>query len=218
MSLVLPNTFACTSRTAVLEGATPIDFRPFAQHGLPEELTRQLVTQRFLVTASCARSSVSEGRYIDFTETLVKIPVHLGAQNYLFPVITYVDHEYSLIRGFLLGFHKVFAAHPEGARSHTVSLPGLDIDLREDEVLGGGEAEVPAEQAYPFLLWTDYSVGGARSHGFRTLVVEQYQRESSRFLRCARRDQTVANRKATVAGLYEIEDRFVVTGTDPLDV
>jgi hypothetical protein len=219
MSLVLPNSFTCASRTALLESASPIDFRPFAQHGVPDHVTQQLTAvSRFLVTVSRVRSSVSSDRSIDFTETLVKIPVRLGQQDHLFPVVTYVDHEYSLIRGFLLGFHKLFAAGAHDTALPVVTLPGLDLDLRDDGPRAGDESDLPSEQSLPFLLWTDYSVADARSHGWRTLDVEQYERTRLAFLHCARPEQTVAGEKATVRALYETADRFVIPGTRARDV
>ncbi|WP_073759166.1 hypothetical protein [Streptomyces sp. CB03234] len=219
MSLVLPNSFACASRTALLDTAAPVDFRPLAQHGVPDLVTRQLAAvSRFLVTVSRVRSSVCADRSIDFTETLVKIPVRAGGQDRLFPVVTYVDHEYSLIRGYLLGFHKLFAAGAHHATLPLVALPGLDLDLRDDGPRAGDESDLPPEQSLPFLLWTDYAVADARSHGWRALDVEQYERTRLAFLECARPEQTVAGEKATVRALYETADRFLIPGTRALEV
>ncbi|MEU5951483.1 acetoacetate decarboxylase family protein [Streptomyces sp. NPDC047525] len=217
MSLVLPNTFACTTRTALLDGAVPTDFSHLAQHSLPELVRQQLTSvRRFLVSVSRVRSSVTADRSIDFTETLIKIPVRFGQENYLFPVVTYVDHEYSLIRGFLLGFHKLFAAEAHDPVLPMVTLPGVDLDLRDE----GPEAQtahaLPPEQGWPFLLWTDYAVSDARSRGWRTLEVEQYARTQLTFLQCARSEQVIGGEKATVRGLYEATDEFVVVGTRAL--
>ncbi|WP_326621706.1 acetoacetate decarboxylase family protein (plasmid) [Streptomyces anulatus] len=219
MPLALPNSFTCASRTALLESAAPIDFRPLAQHGVPDTVTHQLrAVSRFLVTVSRVRSSVCPDRSIDFTETLVKIPVRLGGQERLFPVVTYVDHEYSLIRGFLLGFHKLFAAGAHDSAQPVVTWPGLDLDLRDDGPKAGDESDLPPEHHLPLLLWTDYSVADARSHGWRTLDIEQYERTRLALLHCARHEQTVAGEKATVRALYETADQFVIPGTHSLDV
>ncbi|MFI1935915.1 hypothetical protein ACH44C_01775 [Streptomyces purpureus] len=218
MTLRLPNSFSCTSRTAVLESEDPIDFRPLAQPGLPERIAARLVTRRFLVTRSHVRSTVSGDHTIDFSETLVKIPVRVGERSHLFPVVTYVDHEYSLIRGYLLGFHKLLAPPAGDGDRWTTRMPGFDVDLRAEGDLPGGEADLPPEQSHPFLLWTDYAVGEAHSHGLRTLTVERYERQRVGFLRPARPEkQTAANGTARVASLYEIVDRFDLTGVKAVD-
>lgn len=218
MSLVLPNSFTCTSRTALLDTIAPTDFRPLAQHGLPHAVAGQLAhVSRLLVTRSRVRSSVCSDRYIDFTETLVKIPVRLHSQDYLFPVVTYVDHEYSLVRGYLLGFHKLFAVGGPNEAFPAVTLPGFDLDLGDQGTAAGDDNDLPDEQALPFLLWTDYSVAEARSHGWRTLVIDRYERTGLTFLHPLREKQVIRGAKATVRSLYEIADRFVVTGTQPLE-
>ncbi|MFF5933302.1 hypothetical protein [Streptomyces sp. NPDC012508] len=218
MSVILPNSFACTARTAVLSAPRPIDLRPLAQRGLPGEITEQLGSvSRFLVTTSRVHSSVSSEHFIDFAETLVKIPVRLDSQDFLFPVVTYVDHEYSLIRGYLLGFHKLFAAGAHGEALPTVTVGGLDLDLRDLGPAAGDENDLPPEQSLPFLLWTDYAVAEAKSHGWRTLVVDEYVRTDLTFLHHAREEQMVGGARAAVLSLYEVTDQFVIPGTQALE-
>lgn len=215
MSVVLPNSFTCAARTAVFDSSEPVDFRHLAQPGLPAEVRDQLQVNRFLVTTSRVSSTVSEHHSMDFVETLLKIPVTVRGTEYLFPVVTYVDHEYSLIRGYLLGFHKLLRGRPAGADPMTLSLPGLDIDLRaKDEPVE--EEALPLEQEFPMLLWTDYSVGRVYSRGFSTLAIEEYERKSVVALDVIREKQTIAGRELTVGQLYEIQDSFVIPRTNPL--
>ncbi|MFJ6780859.1 acetoacetate decarboxylase family protein [Streptomyces yangpuensis] len=214
MSIILPNEFTCVSRTAVFDEPEPVDFRHLAQVGVPDVLMEQLRTGRFLVTMSRAESTVSAHHSIGFTETLIKIPVRLGDRNYLYPVVTYVDHEYSLLRGYLLGFNKRLTQPASDADPLMLTLSGLDLDLREipDSVAA---VDLPPEQNDPLLLWTDYSVGeNARSRGFGTLEIAGYVSKGVRELRCARVRQTVAGQDVAARRLYEIEDAFTVTGTN----
>ncbi|GLV87976.1 hypothetical protein Slala03_76650 [Streptomyces lavendulae subsp. lavendulae] len=216
MSVVLPNSFSCAARTAVFETPEPVDFRHLAQPGLPAEVHDQLRANRFLVTTSRVSSTVSEHHSIDFVETLLKVPVTVRGTEYLFPVVTYVDHEYSLIRGYLLGFHKLLRGRPADADPLTLCLPGLDIDLRADEK-PAGEEPLPREQEFPMLLWTNYSVGRVYSRGFATLAIEDYERKSLVPLDAIRKEQTIAGRDLTVSRLYEIQDTFVIRRTVPLE-
>jgi hypothetical protein len=214
MSINLPNGFSCVARTAVFEERDPVDFRHWASTGLPDELVDQLQVRRFLVTTSTVESTVSGDCSITFTETILKIPVNVMGQDYLFPVATFVDHEYSLIRGYLLGFNKIFVSRMPGDDLLTLTIPGYDLDFRGREVADLADVQLPKEHDHPFLLWTDYSVGvGAQSHGYATLVVEDYSRSSLRALVVARERQTVASRVLTPQRMYEIRDTFVITGS-----
>ncbi|MFF9011048.1 hypothetical protein ACF087_35390 [Streptomyces goshikiensis] len=216
MSVVLPNKFSCAARTAVFESPDPVDFRYLAQPGLPAELRVQLEANRFLVTTSRVSSTVSEHHSMDFVETLLKIPVTVSGTEYLFPVVTYVDHEYSLIRGYLMGFNKLLRSRPEGADPLTLKLSDLDIDFRAAQEPAHEEA-LPREQDFPMLLWTDYSVGRVYSRGFATLAIEDYERKSLVNLNVIRKEQTIAGQKLSVSRLYEIQDSFVIPHTVPLE-
>ncbi|MFE7041055.1 hypothetical protein ACFU9X_16880 [Streptomyces atratus] len=196
-----------------------IDFRAMAQPGVPTELLDQLRVRRFLVSLSRVSSEVSEQHSIDFTEVLVKIPIRWRDRAFLFPVVGYVDHEYSLIRGYLLGFQKLFTPRSPGAEPFALSRPdrGLDVDLRDTRGVRPEEEPLPSEQELELLLWRDYDVGPTvRSHGLGTLTVEDYVRSDVRTLTPARGSQTVAGREVSVRRLFEVRDSFVVTGTVPL--
>ncbi|MER6379910.1 hypothetical protein [Streptomyces sp. NPDC001127] len=219
MSVVLPNEFSCIARTAVFDESEPVDFRHLAQPGVPAGLVEQLQVKRFLVTTSRVHSTVSKHHAIDFVETLIKIPVVLYGRWYLYPVVTFVDNEYSLIRGYLLGFNKVFAAKSQGCHPLTLVQPGLDVDFRADKECGSTVPELPTEQNYGLLLWTDYSIGeGVRSRGFANPIIHTYVRDSVVSLKIARENQIVAGRKLVAQQLYEIRDRFVIPGTVPVSI
>ncbi|MFJ3220243.1 hypothetical protein ACIPLC_30525 [Kitasatospora sp. NPDC086801] len=219
MPINLPNRFTCLTRTAVFDEPETIDFREMAQPGVPGELLDQLRVRRFLVSLSRVSSEVSERHSIEFTEVLVKIPVRWRDRAFLFPVAGYVDHEHSLIRGYLLGFRKFFTPRSPDAEPFTLSRPdrGLDVDLRDTGEGRPQEEPLPGEQELELLLWRDYDVGPtARSHGLGTLTVEDYVRGGVRELTAARGSQTVAGREVPVRRLFELRDGFVVTGTVPL--
>ena len=211
MSVVLPNTFSTVSRTVLFDEPTAVDFRSLAAPGLPAELMTQLRAKRFIISTCQVRSEVSGHHSIDFLETLVKIPVEYRGRNYLHPVVTYVDHEYSLIRGYLLGFHKKFSRRLDRTDPMILAVPELNLDLRSaPEAADREEPPLPPEQQYPFLLWTDYSVGATRSHGFTTLQSEGYRRTGMRHPRLVRTEQWVAGRQVTARQVYEIEDTYTL--------
>ncbi|MCX5256830.1 acetoacetate decarboxylase family protein [Streptomyces canus] len=218
MSVILPNSFSCIARTAVFDGGEQVDFRSMAQPGLPVELADQLQTCRFLVTTSKVKSTVSPHHSIEFTETLLKVPVQVRGKDYLFPVVTFVDHEYSLIRGYLLGFNKRFAAPNPECENLVLHTEGVDVDLRAEPSRGASAEATPPEQEYPILLWTDYAVGTTvRSSGFATLDIEAYERQYLHTkMRISRTVHTVGHSKVTACQLYEIRDTFVITGTLPI--
>lgn len=217
MSIVLPNSFSCMARSAFFDEAEPIDFRSLVPPGLPNEVSDQLVARRFLVTTSHVQSTVSAYHSIHFTETLVKIPVQMAGEDFLFPVVTYVDNEYSLIRGYLLGFNKVYASPTSDSGGLALVMPGLDLDLREKAGSRSENPDIPHEQQYPMLLWTEYSLGEhVSSHGFQRLTMENYVRHGLFGFDAARSTQQLVDREVEVSQLYGLHDRFVVTGTVPV--
>jgi hypothetical protein len=93
---------------------------------------------------------------------------------------------------------------------------GLDLDLREKAGSRSENPDVPQKQQYPMPLWTEYSLGEhVSSHGFQRLTIEDYVRHGLYGLNVARSLQRLVDREVEVSQLYEIHDRFVVTGTVP---
>ncbi|WP_153812215.1 hypothetical protein [Streptomyces sp. SUK 48] len=215
MPINLPNDFLCTATTAVFDEPSPVDFRHLAQPGLPELLLEQLSVRRFLVTTSIVTSTVSAEHSISFVETLFKVPVSLGGRDFLFPVVTYVDHEYSLVRGYLMGFNKLLTPKRLDADPLTLAFADHDLDFRAEAEDPSTTPQLPAEQDYPMLLWTDYSVGPARSHGFMTLDIDAYCRRQVRSLAAERAVQAVSGRKVAARQLYMIEDTFTIRDVLP---
>lgn len=216
MAIRLPNAFASRSRTVLLDFERPVDLRPLAAAGVPQVLTSQLTTDRLLVTSAVARSTISDEESIEFSEILIKVPIAIGGGLHLFPVVTFVDHEDSLVRGYLLGFHKRLL-RPLGPAADSLAFEGMDLCLAG--TLGGDLAPdaLPPEQELPLLLWRDYSVPpGADAYGFAALQIEGYERHGCREVLGVRRRHTVAGVAAEVAMSYEINDGFVITRAEPL--
>lgn len=220
MSIRFPNAFSCTGRSVLFDETDPVDFRALAGPGVPAELIERLVARRFVVTTSQVESTTSEQHSIRFAETIVKVPVHWGGEDFLFPVVTFVDNEHSLIRGYLLGFHKVFAAPEAGTDGLVLQVGDLALDLRaEPSPADWASPDIPPEHGYPFLLWTDYSLApGVSSHGYRRLTAESYARHSVSAMRPAHPEQRIAGRQVTARMMYEIRDSFVLTGSVPAQV
>jgi hypothetical protein len=218
VAIHLPNQFACTTRTVVVDGPAH-DLRGFAQSGLPTELTRQLVVGRFLLSTAVVRSTVTADDEIHFAETLLKVPVEIAGQRRLFPVATWVTHEYSLIRGYLLGFNKFFAPGPSDLTGAHLDTAEMELDLRSC-VVGPqiNDSALPTEQALSLLLWTDYSVGDAHSQGFRTPDFTDYQRASLTSLSTDGLVARAFDEPLRITQAYQMIDTFTMTGTTPLPV
>jgi hypothetical protein len=214
MSINLPNRFECASRTLVFDGPTSVDFRPLAQRGIPDELAGQLVTSRFLVTLSDVVSTSSGADTFRFREALLKIPVTVLDREFLFPVAGFVDHEYSLARGYLLGFNKYFMNRP--AVPFTLCQDGFELDARTFATAGSLEYEdLPQEHGRPLLLWADYSVGAARWRGYGTLVVENYTAKRLSRLGVPATQRVLGHQMSPVRA-YEVCDEFVVADVNHL--
>ena len=63
-------------------------------------------TNEILITFSDVVSSINETDKIYYHEVIIKCKVQYKNQTYYYPIITFVDHAYSIIRGYYLGFEK----------------------------------------------------------------------------------------------------------------
>jgi hypothetical protein len=166
------------------------------------------------VTLSEVVSTSSGTETFRFREALLKIPVNVLDREFLFPVAGFVDHEYSLARGYLLGFNKFFMNKP--TVPFTLSQDGFELDARTTSLAGSLDyADLPNEYGRPLLLWGDYSVGAARWHGYGSLIVENYEAKRLSRLDVAQ-PQQILGHTLTPVRAYELCDEFVVADVNRL--
>ena len=66
-------------------------------------------TSELLITFSDVVSTINEKDKIKYHECIIKVKVDYKGQDYYYPLITFVDDAYSIIRGYYLGFEKCIA-------------------------------------------------------------------------------------------------------------
>lgn len=216
MTIRFPNPVRCVTRTASFSGTT-LDFRRVAQSELPEVVVAQLETDRFLVSTSEATTSFAPGGRVDYRETLLKIPVSVAGRDFLFPVAAWVTHEYSLVRGYLLGFNKYFrAADLDGP--HALDVDALRVSFRAGaSVERSSPSQSVPEQGLPFLLWADFDTGVVASRGLRTLDTTDYAYVAGRDLDLRDLDAVVFGEVLQPDAYFELTEQFTITGTTPVE-
>jgi len=211
MAIRLPNHFESQNRTAVLKAERPVDFTQWVGLVPPDELAGQLTSRNFLVTFSRVLSTINSESSIAYREVLVKVPVTYRGVDYLYPVLTWVDDEYSLIRGFLLGFHKRFIR--EHNREEFVLDDGdTRLDLRGGHATDSATSGAFPASPRPFLLHASFAVGDVEVDRINSLDVRNYELLRSQTVTGVTQPQTILGITATPTHVGETLDRFDVVG------
>lgn len=142
----LPNSFIGKNITLKVKFKNPIDVSYVYNdlESLPEEITKQLSDiQQMFITFADMFSTVNEYQSINYNEVIIKVPVTYKGNDYIFPIVTYVNHRYSMIRGYLFGFNKdddfvlEFTSKKilfNKGKLFNIEIPLENIDFKESEV------------------------------------------------------------------------------------
>ncbi|MGB4135321.1 MAG: acetoacetate decarboxylase family protein [Microbacterium sp.] len=191
------HTFACRSR----DGA--VDLAPLSDLSTPRDVDSQLTTERFFVTFSAVVSNFNGVDFIRYNEVIVKIPVVVRGQPFVFPVRTYVDNELSLVRGHELGFNK-YMAPVDVVEDGLVSFdgPGLQLRTEIDDDVTLDEEESYAAVGAAFVL-------GDGGRPVTLVTSDVTQLHASAWLRAAG-GGTIGGHRFDVDGARTTEDRFTL--------
>lgn len=158
-----PNSFIGENLTIEAFSDIPIDFSGYYQNirNLPQEIYNSICdTEQFFITFSNMESSINESEIIKYSEVIIKIEIIYHGKKYLFPVISFVSNEMSLIRGFGMGFKKEMCG--------TLHLGSQTAFLQyQDEVLLKVDYNAKNKSiqttnpnlSNPFLLVRDFDIG-----------------------------------------------------------
>jgi hypothetical protein len=186
-----------------------VDLRDHAAPGTPSDVLAQLRTDHIVVTYSDVSSSISPAASIEYREILVKIPVSFMGRDFVFPLLTWVSNEYSLIRGYLLGFQKRMIRNDAGPMR--LDEGNTVIDFSDGYASADTHATPQPPFGLPFLVHTDFDVGSVASdHRLGELVVK-----NAHLLRLSRVDgivdrQVVFGFELRVELAIETEDVFSI--------
>lgn len=116
-------------------------------------------TNEIVITFSELTSTINEKDTINYCEVIFKYKVYYKNKYFYYPIITYVNHEYSLLRGYSLGFEKRMAnIRIEG---NLLSLFHKDFTLIMKYNYDNVVSSLPL---YPFILNPDYTFGNNQSN------------------------------------------------------
>lgn len=106
-------------------------------------------TSELLLTFSDVVSTINEGSEITYHEFIVKCKVQFEDKTYYYPIMTFVDDAYSIIRGYYLGFEKCISGMFFEKDKISIDNRFVKFELAlpsEDEMTDGDY------QTYPFIL------------------------------------------------------------------
>ncbi|MBT8163008.1 MULTISPECIES: acetoacetate decarboxylase family protein [Arthrobacter] len=211
MTISFPNQFETHNRTAEIKFDTPIDFGLLAAPETRYEIASQLISDRAVLTVSSATSTVRPGTEIEYHEVIVKVPVRVGGRDYIYPVVTWVDHEYSLVRGYLLGFNKRFSTQMSG----DFSFSSTDMDI----CFSGGTRQAcePHDRGellqLPFLVDAHFMIDGDLSRNrLGILDVSEYQLTACGRVVDVESSCTILGHTGQLGDVFETEDTFQLNG------
>jgi hypothetical protein len=213
--IILPNKFSCVGRSLLLSLDETVDFEQLSADGMPAELREQLRSNVLVVTFTDAVSEVHPGTSISYREILFKLPVTVDGVPLLHPVVTYVDSEYSLIRGYFLGFHKRWIS---GGSQNVFEQDGSRLQI------GGVRSGTKVDAAplaeilrRPMVLHRNFSFDPSMTkNGWAVLDAEDLLEKATYELVADWPDQQILGVRATVVDAAEVHEEFVLRGVKEL--
>ncbi|CAM3119619.1 hypothetical protein STFE110948_02965 [Streptobacillus felis] len=108
--IYLPNNFISENTTFLCEFVENVDLLELYKNftNLDHSIKNQLKNVKQLyITYTNAVSSINSLEEIKFVEIIFKVIVEYKKNKYIFPILTIVSDEFSLLRGYMLGFNKI---------------------------------------------------------------------------------------------------------------
>lgn len=173
------------------------------------------------VTFSRMKSNINEHDQISYHEVIFKVPVEINGEKYMYPVISYVDNEFSYIRGTFLGYYKRYINRSLiKMTQNKVKIENNNISL-EYEFLSRSEntSKIPFEK--PFVLnHATYIPGVINNIGLYTLISrgnkkirsETIKKENLKVI-----SSDFLHQKGEVQKGWLTEDKFILDGIKKID-
>jgi len=226
MKIVLPNPVATVTRTALFH--CPHSLISELKHAASFDSWGLDIRFENLVLISVAQVSTSfdQETRVDFSECLIKLKCSVNGTSFLYPAITWVDSEQSLVRGALLGFDKRFAAPDAWSRNSFTDTEMLHIDLDSCipmEKEGAIASRYSTEYSLPFILFPQIITQnwGMMPSGPCTLDIGSYEATSQPNVFDPRLDTAKCNllgHELQPVGIWEVNDNFILKRAKPLDL
>lgn len=125
--------------------------------GDSENIFTNLPTNELLFTFSSVKSTVNKNhKYkINYNEFIIKSKVYYNNREYYYPIVTFVNDEYSLIRGYMLGFEKKLADIDIGDSIIRVSSKYIKM---QTHITNCNKCNKDFK-TYPFILYRNFNFG-----------------------------------------------------------
>lgn len=116
-----------------------------------EKNTFNKETDKIVFTFSDVTSSINKSRNIKYNEFIIKLETEYLGEKYYYPAITFVNNEFSIIRGYFLGYYKKMANL--NIDKNKISFIYKKNSLR---LTCSKNANKNSYHSYPFLLYRKF--------------------------------------------------------------
>lgn len=146
----LPNYVKSVNHNFLCQFSESIVFDNIINVALPEKFKESITGKEFMITIAKNYTKFNDKWESEYNEIIIKVLVEYKSEMYVYPVLTLVDDELSLIRGYLLGFEKYWlcnlALKPQNI---FYSDDRLTIDFKIDSKI---DKSISPNYDYPFIL------------------------------------------------------------------
>ncbi len=190
------------------------DFRDL----LKEKNDLNLFTNEIIITFSKMKSTINEIEHINYYEVIFKIVVKKNDKKYLFPLITFVNNEISLIRGYFLGFYKIMdntIIINENKLYINNQYVQINLDIKKISENEHIKNDFIENLTYPFLLYKNFFFSNKiNEKGYYTLKCKDSTNEFISYNNIENKDINLFNLKIKqISNIYSNCSGFTLVGT-----
>lgn len=153
-------------------------------------------------------SNINEDIEIKFNEVIIEIPVFIGMKKYCFPIISYVDDEYSLIRGQLLGFNK----HMTSALIIDDALQSFSNDLLSFSFDIEGYSFYDNIELYPYILERNFTIDKQIKETATLKITDYKVKEQKKIILKRNSNVNIIGQKFNVLSGDKLRDTYTLNG------
>ena len=180
-------------------------------------------TDEILLTFSDCESTINEKDKIIYHEMIVKCKVNYKRKEYYYPIITFVDDAYSVIRGYYLGFEKCVSDINMEKEHIQIHNKYFDLDFQLDKK---EDVEKNDFVTYPFILIRDWKFDNEYvKKELVSLIISDYKLVEKETFDIEMDEMKSLLKKIGIdKGLvysiekFYLEDEFILEGTVKIDL
>lgn len=213
----LPNSFKGENFHFVLK-ADKIDLRDIFPSYYPKAFVQKFKSiSNLMISFSNMTSTLNSNESIDFNEIIMKVPIEINNTVYMVPIISFVNNEFSYLRGYLMGFYKklnkinYFDENKIQFRNEI-----LDVDINLKGEFENSECNL---LAFPFLLYRSFNIDNKISaKNFCVLnTSENYEITKKKFIGTFDGNFNFLGKKCEIINIYNNKNMSTINDVSEIE-